>query len=554
VTWLQDSPRLSDAWETDPILRNSLRWHLGPEAFALAEPELAEMGTMATSEEMLELGDRAEREPPEHVPFSPWGERIDSVNVSTAYKELGRLGIEAGITARPYEASPYGDKARLVWGGLLAMWGPSSALYSCPVAMTDGAARTLLEHGEGRHQSVVDKLTSRDPNKAWTSGQWMTETAGGSDVSGTSTVAEDMPDGSWQLHGVKWFTSSIDSQTALALARPTGAGDGSRSLALFRVDRILDDGRVNAIEIRRLKDKLGTRALPTAEIELLGALAHPVGDPQVGGGLKKIATMLTITRIHNAFGSAAAIGRGLAWARAYARVRRIKGTLLEDLPAHRVTLAELMVDYAVALELAMRCSEILGRVEHHVATPSDVAVLRALTPIAKLTTAKSAVAGVAEAMESVGGVGYCEDSTIPALVRNTHVLTIWEGTTNVLALDLLRTIATGELDAPLQDATEAAEEAARSEATADSSKAALSALQSIKQKILELQDESAAEAFARTLAIGVANTYACARLGLQGAHDAARGEMRTATIAARLAARGLLPHGPIVDPNVILDD
>jgi acyl-CoA dehydrogenase len=513
------------------------------------------MGSRATSDEVLTLAATAEQELPEHVPFSPWGVRVDEIRVSPSYSELGGIGVAAGVTALPYESSLYAEKARLVWAGLLAMWGPSSALYSCPVAMTDGAARTLLDHGGVEDLEIVAKLTSRDPAVAWTSGQWMTETTGGSDLSQTASVARVDATGNWHVYGTKWFTSSVTSETALTLARPEGSGEGSAALALFRVDRRFANGRPNAIEIRRLKDKLGTRALPTAELELRGALAHPVGTPNEGGGLKKMATMLNVTRLHNAIGSAGALGRGLAWACSYARVRRVFGTPLISMPAHRATLADLAVDYAAALELALRCAELLGRIEHRVADRSEALILRSLTPVAKLATAKWAVAGVAEAMESIGGVGYCEDSTIPALVRNTHVMPIWEGTTNVLALDFMKSIwEGGRLDALMQDASACAEEAT-SEYVAEPVAAVKTAIETVKQKADELAaDRDAAEAFARALALGVANTYACARLCLQGSQEAAHGNLSTAAIAVRLAARGLLPRGPATDAATILGD
>lgn len=261
--FLQDPPRLPDAWSSDALLRESLLWRLGDDAFAAAEPALAEMGAAAVDPETLALAQRAEQEPPVHVPYDAWGERVDEIRVSDAYLALGAMGVRAGVTALPYEDGPYGPAARVVWGGLIALWGPSSALYSCPVAMTDAAARTLLVHGGPSDVPVVERLVSRDPERAWTSGQWMTETTGGSDVGGTETVARRDADGPWRLYGTKWFTSATTSEMALTLARPEGAPEGSRGLSLFSVHR-RTDGRPNGIVVRRLKDKLGTRALPTA--------------------------------------------------------------------------------------------------------------------------------------------------------------------------------------------------------------------------------------------------------------------------------------------------
>ncbi len=533
---LQTPPALPNSWRSDALLRESLQWRLGDDIYRAAAPELDAMGATATAPETISLALRAEQEPPVHVPYSTWGERVDEIRVSDAYLRLGAMGVRAGVTALPYEAGPYGPHARVVWGALIALWGPSSALYSCPVAMADAAARTLLVHGGPSDVPVVERLVSRDAGRAWTSGQWMTETTGGSDVGGTETVARRGDDGLWRLHGTKWFTSATTSEVALTLARPEGAPAGSRGLSLFRVHRRTDDGGSNGIVVRRLKDKLGTRSLPTAELELDGTIAWPVGEPD-GGGLRRMATMLTLTRIHNALNAAGALGRGLAWARSFAEVRDVGGRRLASAPAHRATLSDLAVDHAAALALVLKCCELTGRVEHGSATGEDERMLRGLTPVTKLATARWAVAGVAEAMECLGGVGYCEDSGLPALVRNTHVMPIWEGTTNVLALDLQRAMArAGALEALLADVTEGLAPL-RTDAAVEKPVAA--ALESAA-RIAEIAG-SAGEAGARELALAVGRTVACAELCRQGAWAARRGRGRTAAAAARLAERGLAP-------------
>jgi len=543
ANFLQSPPELADAWHSDLILRQAMHHYLGDDVFAAAETELAAMGRIASSREVLGLAARAELEPPVHIPYGPWGHRRDEIRVSDAYLELGRVGVEAGITSLPYEATGYGEKARIVWAGLLALWGPSSALYSCPVAMTDGAARTLLQYGGDEDVEVAARLTSRDPDFAWTSGQWMTETTGGSDLSRTETIAARDKDGTWRLSGTKWFTSATTSEIALTLARPQGAENGTRGLALFRIHRFDSNGTSNGITVRRLKDKLGTRALPTAELELNEAIAYPIGDPFAGGGIKKIATMLNITRLHNSLGAAGNLGRGLAWARTFARVRQSGGAVLADLPAHRATLADLAVDYAATLMLSLRCAQLLGRVEYGVADESEVAVLRGLTPIAKLATARWAIAGVTEAMECLGGVGYCEDSTVPALVRNTHVLPIWEGTTNVLAVDFLRAARSGALDPLLDDALSLA---------AGDLEGPFRAIEGAVARLRAADDSDPEGAGARSLAMGVARTYACALMCSQAAHF--RDDPRPAAIAARWAQRGLLAPDPPSDTSFVFDE
>jgi hypothetical protein len=295
--------------------------------------------------------------------------------------------------------------------------------------------------------------------------------------------------------------------------------------------------------------------LPTAELELHGAIAHPIGDPLDGGGIRKIATMLNITRIHNAVGSVGSLARGLAWARAYARVRTIFGAPLHTFPAHQATLTDLAVDHAVALALVFRCCELTGRSERGIADDAELALLRGLTPVTKLLTARLAVAGAAEAMEAIGGVAYCEDSTIPALVRNTHVQPIWEGTTNVLSLDLLRAAArSGAVQAIADDLDETVAGLDDDPAVGAAVGAVRRASHELRTRWSKLDDDATAQRNARSFAIGLGTAYACARLCKQGAWAAARGDRRTAVVATRLAERGLiLPPAP-TDLDLAMDE
>jgi len=304
--------------------------------------------------------------------------------------------------------------------------------------MTDGAARTLLEHDPALARRVVPRLTTRDPDRLWTSGQWMTERSGGSDVGATETVARrDRED--WRLHGTKWFTSAVTSETALLLARPEGALAGSAGLSLFYLETRDAEGRWNGITVHRLKDKLGTRALPTAELTLGGARALPVGG--LGHGVKKIAPLLNVTRLHNAISACGMMARPLQLARDYARRRAAFGSVLAGKPLHRETLAELQVEYEAALALTFEAARLLGRQEAGEATDDERGALRLVTPLVKLFTAKQAVAVASEALEAFGGAGYIEDTGLPVWLRDAQVLPIWEGTTNVLSLDVLRAAA-----------------------------------------------------------------------------------------------------------------
>lgn len=436
--FLQDPPRLTNTFRGDPALAETLERLVPAELAERLTPEWQELGEEAAGP-LAALAAQAEAEPPQLVAWDAWGRRVDEIRVSPAWTALHRAAARWGLTAVPYEGR-LGPLARVHQFALLNLYGPSSAIYSCPLAMTDGAARTLLDNDpHGVAPRVVPRLTSRDPDAMWTSGQWMTERTGGSDVSGTETEARRGDDGQWRLHGVKWFTSATTAEMALTLARPEGAPEGSRGLQLFYLEQRQPDGSPNGIRIHRLKDKLGTRALPTAELSLDGTVAVPIGG--VGEGVKRITPLLNITRLHNAINACGMMARVLQLLRDYARRRQAFGMPLAHKPLHRRTLSFLQVEYETALALTFDAVRLRGREEAGEASATERAALRLLTPLAKLTTAKQAVAVCSEALEGFGGAGYVEDTGLPVWLRNAQVLSIWEGTTNVLSLDALRASA-----------------------------------------------------------------------------------------------------------------
>ena len=442
MPFYQSPPVLPDTWRADVPLAEYLERVLPAEVLAAARPGLESLGEQAAGT-LLRHAAEAERDVPRHVPFDAWGRRIDEIALNPAWKALHVAQVEAGLSALPYDVDEtgYGEFGRVVQHAAHHLYGPSSATYTCHVAMTDAAARVLTDHADTElRERVVPRLTSRDAETAWTSGQWMTEREGGSDVSRTATVARQDAEGAWTLHGTKWFTSATTADCALALARPEGAPEGSRGLALFLVELVDPrDGRRqvgDTIRINRLKDKLGTRSLPTAELTLDGAYATPVGAPE--HGVRKISGMLNVTRFHNAMGAAGGMRRCAELAVAYARVRESYGSRLLDLPLHVETLAAMTTEAEAGFALTQRVALLMGRAEQGIATEIEQLTLRGITPIAKLLTAKDAVALASEALESFGGAGYIEDTGLPQLLRNAQVLPIWEGTTNVLSLDVLR--------------------------------------------------------------------------------------------------------------------
>jgi alkylation response protein AidB-like acyl-CoA dehydrogenase len=295
---------------------------------------------------------------------------------------------------------------------------------------------------------VIGHLTSRDPASFWTSGQWMTERTGGSDVSGTQTIARRTGDGVFRLYGTKWFSSATTSQMAMALARVEGDPPGNRGLSLFFIKLRRADGSLDNIVIHRLKDKLGTRALPTAELTLEGTEAVLIGEQ--GKGVRSIASLFNVTRLYNAVCAVSSMRRGYALARDYAERRYAFGKKLIDHPLHARTLDEIEWEVWGHLFLTFHVMGLQGKDELGEASQDEKLLLRILTPIAKLYTGKRSVVLVSEALECFGGAGYIEDAGIAKLLRDTQVLSIWEGTTNILSLDVLRAMQREGAGAPLE--------------------------------------------------------------------------------------------------------
>ena len=435
----QPPPELGNQYDDDAMLRGYLERVLGDELPSV-EAELREVGQRAVEFHALSLATREEM--PSLTQWSAWGERIDHIELTEVWKQAEPLAAKYGLVAAAYDPR-LGPLARVHQFALTYLFTPSTDTYGCPLAMTDGAARTLLASGNQELiERAVPRLTSRDPSTFWTSGQWMTESTGGSDVGRSETVAVHDEGPVWRLYGRKWFTSAATSQIALTLARPEGNPPGGRGLALFYLETRDDEGRLRDIRVHRLKDKLGTRKLPTAELFLDGARAHLVTGERTGG-VRDITPMLNVTRTWNAVTAVAGMRRGLALARDYAKRRVAFGAPLADKPLHVDTLAALQAETEGAFHLAFFVVELLGRAEHDALDEPGQQLLRILTPVAKLTTARQAVAVASEVLEAFGGAGYVEDTGLPTLLRDAQVLSIWEGTTNVLALDLLRAVGRG---------------------------------------------------------------------------------------------------------------
>ncbi len=536
MPFFQTPPVLGNQYDGDLLLRDYLARRLPAAMLASVEGEYRELGALAGGPlYQKQLADRHNE--PVHTAWDPWGNRIDRIEVSPLWQEAEILAAKHGLVAAAYEQR-HGAASRIHQFTLAYLLSPSLDVYSCPLAMTDGAARTLLETGNASLiERAVPRLTSRDPAQFWTSGQWMTERTGGSDVGLSETVARKI-DGQWRLWGTKWFTSATTAQMALTLARPEGNGPGGRGLALFYVELRDDHGKMRNIVVNRLKDKLGTRKVPTAELSLEGTPAILVCEDK--NGTRNIAPMLNITRTWNAVMAASGMRRAVELARSYAHDRIAFGASLIDKPLHADTLAGIEAEAQAATLLAFRAAELLGVREAASASDSEVLLARVITPLAKLTTGKQAVQVASEALEAFGGAGYVEDTGLPRLLADAQVLPIWEGTTNVLALDTLRALAApgaveavaGELQRSLQTVRDAS--------LAAPVGAVQNALAEVLSWLRASQDRHRLEADARRFALTLGRTTALAYLleHAQWCLDHQRGS-RSAAAARRFAAAGI---------------
>ena len=437
MAFLQEDFEYKDLYSENTYLSDVLKAYCDQKHTEKIETDLKKFSKRAKGE-VLEMMWQAEGQPPTHKAFDHWGKRVDEIVMHPAWDQLHDVSASEGIVAIGYERDSGAD-SRLHQFLKLMLFHPSSAFYSCPLAMTDGAARVLETNMTDSRKEVFSHLIDRDPEEFWTAGQWMTEKTGGSDVSRSETYAE-LKDDRYYLYGTKWFTSAITAQIAMTLAQTEV--DGKKRLSLFMVKIRNENGELNNIEVLRLKDKLGTKAMPTAELELQGVEGELIGD--LGSGVKNIATVLNISRLYNSVCATGTIYRLHSLLLDYSQKREAFGKKLIDHPLHQQTLMKTQADTKACVHFIAQLGKSLGRSELGEADQEELAFLRVFTPVAKLWTAKKSVNTTSELVEGFGGAGYIEDTQIPRFLRDAQVFSIWEGTTNIMSLDTLRALSQGD--------------------------------------------------------------------------------------------------------------
>ena len=370
---------------------------------------------MAGSTEALEHCRRAERNAPILRTHDRYGNRIDEVELDPSWHWLLRGAVEREVHGLPWRSSEPG--AHVVRAALFMVWGNVNAGVMCPVSMTYAAVPALRDGAPELAAEWEPRLTLPDYERGALAGMAMTERQGGSDVRANITRSEPLGDGEFELHGHKWFCSYPPCDVFLVLAQAPGG------LSCFLVER------GPGMEFQRLKDKLGTRSLPSSEVEFRGARGRLVGEE--GRGVPAIIRMVNHTRLDCLLGAASGMRRGVVEAIHHARHRAAFGALLVDQPAMQNVLADLAIESEAATASALRVARAYD-------SESEGAFRRFATAVMKYWVCKRAAPHAAEALECLGGNGFVEESALPLLYRDAPLNSIWEGSGNVAALDVLR--------------------------------------------------------------------------------------------------------------------
>lgn len=430
--------RGTNLFDADPS-QALLRCYLPADLHAHLLPHLKRLGGLA-GELLDDLAGLADKNPPTLSVRTRSGIDQCVVQKHPAYVELERYAYsEFGLAAMSHRAGvlgwhqpmPPAAKYALTYLFVQAEFG-----LCCPVSMTDSLARTLRKFGDpALVEKVLPMVTTQDFDALHQGAMFMTEQGAGSDVSATTTIATQADDGTWRLHGDKWFCSNPDAGFAMVLARSEPA-DGLKGISLFLLPRDLPDGTHNHYRILRLKEKLGTRSMASGEIRMDGAVAWLVGER--GKGFKHMADMINNSRLSNGVRAAGLMRRALTEALYVAKNRRAFGKRLIDMPLMQRQLSKMAVWTEQGRSMVFQTARALEAADR--GNEQAKPLVRILTPLIKFRTCRDARKVTGDGMEVRGGCGYIEEWSDPRILRDAHLGSIWEGTSNIVALDVIRAI------------------------------------------------------------------------------------------------------------------
>jgi len=430
--------RGEDFFALDASLRGLLGLYVEVEALRRHMwPHWQRLGRLAGGR-LDALAATADRHPPVLHPRDRFGRDEEWIEYHPAYREMERIAFEEfGLHCMSHRGGVLGwsePVPPVVKYAFQYLFVQAEFGLMCPVSVTDTSAFLLARYGDPALKArFLGRMLAQDRERMLTGAQFMTEKAGGSDVG--ALECEAVPDGDhFRLHGEKWFCSHTDADLAMVLARPRGAPAGTRGLGLFLMPRTLDDGSRNRYRIVRLKDKLGTKSMASGEIRLEGALAYPVGA--LDRGLKQMLDQVNLSRLSHGVRAAAMMRRCWNEALRAARTRRAFGRSAAAFPLMRRQLAKILVPAEQALSVSLFTATVMGRA--HAGDGGAEALLRILTPLLKLRACRDNARVATAAMEARGGNGFIEDWVNPRLVRDAQVGLLWEGTSNIIGLDVVQ--------------------------------------------------------------------------------------------------------------------
>jgi acyl-CoA dehydrogenase len=447
-------------YDADIGLKDLLSVYLAPALLEHLTPWLTKLGSMAANEldVAAHLADK-------HTPILHHRDRFGRdqqwIEYHPAYRDLeeaayGTFGIHAmshraGIMDWP---EPYPATAKHAFTYL---FNQAEFGLGCPINVTDSGMHAILKFASPEIKDwLIPKMSTTDTGELWQGGQYMTEKEGGSDVGSLTTVAR-LEDGQWRVYGEKWFCSNADAELNLMLARPEGASEGTRGLALFALPRSLEDGSPNHYRIVRLKEKLGTRSMASGEVILEGAVVHPIGP--LDRGIHQMLEMVNWSRLSNGIKSSALMRRAVHDSTAVMRGRKVFGQSLMDKPLARRQMLKIQLPAEQSLSLWFFTADVLDKAEGYGGQPASqeaAALLRIATPVLKFRSTRDGRRVTGDAMEMRGGIGYVEEFVNPRLLRDAHLGSIWEGTSNIVALDAVtRAVAKHDCHVPFQAALHA---------------------------------------------------------------------------------------------------
>lgn len=431
-------------YTADPALGRLLAIYLTRAELEHWRPTMERLGARAGGE-LDELALSADHNPPVLLHRNRRGDDIQEIRKHPDYVALQQVAFsELGLAAMSHtENAP----SPLIKYALTYLFVQAEFGLCCSVSMTDSLTRTLRKFGDPALVArYLPALTARDLSKLSQGAMFMTEREAGSDISAISTTAR-YHQGQWKLSGDKWFCSNPDADLAMVLARPEDAPEGMKGVSLFLLPRVLVDGSPNAYRIVRLKDKLGTRSMASGEIKLEGATAFLVGE--VGRGFQQMADMVNMSRLSNGVRSAGLMRRALTESVFIARSRRAFGRRLIDMPLVQRQLIKMSLPTEQARAMFMQTATLLAKADAGDSRAQKC--VRILTPLIKFRACRDARKVAGDAMELRGGLGYIEEWSDARILRDAHLGSIWEGTSNIVALDVIRASVRDDALTPLRE-------------------------------------------------------------------------------------------------------